>query len=171
MAGTITIRDIVKTQKRCVKHITLSNYEFDTPLDDVIALAYRIGITGSSFDAIGGANGLPFISGITAGSPKISRVRWSWQNNTSSPSMALIFHDGQGSESEDRLLHPPNETAYSYQNAIVLNGTDGDFSFESFSIKNSATTPTGFLYLSDSRYDGFIPVGTVTGTMTVEFVL
>jgi len=169
------IQDLVRQNRRCVKHITISQYRLISNLDASLKTNDTlIGVTGSAFDPIGGFYGPAFVAGITNGSAKLSRVSWNFTPNDVGqdvPSMTLMWQDN--SLGIDLLKALPTNNNGKY-NAVVMSGSNGDFSVEKFTISNPSTTPSGYLYLVHTSYDGntLIPSSNyVSGSMTLEFVL
>lgn len=130
-----TKQNLVTTQRR---HVAKINFNSESS-------AYTFGLTGSAFDAIGGADGVPFIAGITAQTPSLSRVVWTANGAT------FGYH----------LKFGPDTS--SGTTAMSVFGTNGEFAFERMTIKNDATTPNGIFHVK--------PTATVTGTVILEFVL
>jgi len=130
-----TKQNIVVTQRRHVAKINFANE----------SATYTFGLTGSAFDAIGGANGAPFIAGITAATPSLSKVLWTANGAT------FGYHLKFGPDTSNGIT------------AMSLYGANGEFSFERLTIKNNAPVPDGNFLI--------IPTATVTGTVILEFVL
>ena len=126
-------QDLVTTQRR---YVTKVNFFAEST-------AVSFGITGTAFDAIGGADGQPFVSGITANRATLSKVLWTANAN-------------------GYTLKWGPDTA-SGATAIALYGTNGEFAFERCTLRNNAGTPDGTFHIK--------PTGTVTGTVIMEFVL
>jgi len=129
----ITRQDLVTTQRR---YVTKVNFIAD-------ATSTSFGVTGSAFDAIGGADGQPFVSGITANRATLSKVLWTANANGYA------------------LKWGPNTA--SGATAMYLYGNNGEFTFERCTLRNNAGTPDGTFHI--------VPTGTVTGTVIMEFVL
>ena len=128
-------QNLVVTQKR---NVTKINFNGETA-------PYVLGITGSAFDAIGGADGAPFVSGITNGTATISKLIWSVNGATS----GFILTWGP--------TGPTGATAMS------IYGSNGEFLFEKMALHNDAIQPNGTLVIS--------PQTSVIGTLIIEFGL
>lgn len=128
-------QNIVTSQRRHVAKIDFS----------AESASLTFGLTGSAFDAIGGSDGVPFIAGITAQTPALSRVLWTANGATFGYHLKFGPDDSNGAT------------------AMSIFGTNGEFSFERMTIKNKATTPDGVFHVK--------PTAVVTGTVILEFVL
>lgn len=126
---------LVSTQRRLVKKYQLSAQ----------TTAITSGITGSAFcngATAGGANDVFYqmTVGITANTAKLSGIK------SSCNARYLLSYEGT-----------PGVTAFDSGGAGNI-----DFTFERFTIPNTATTPTGNIIITPS---------TATGTIILEFVL
>jgi len=130
-----TKQNLVTTQRR---HVAKVNFVAESA-------GMSFGLTGSVFDAIGGADGVPFIAGITAQTPSLSRIIWTSNGST------FGYHLKFG---------PDNNSGMT---AMSVFGTNGEFAFERMTVKNTAPTPDGFFHVK--------PTAVVTGTVILEFVL
>jgi len=160
--GRLFVTTEVVNFKRCIKHIILSNYSAN-PLLEGLATAL-IGVTGSSFNPYGSPTGDSYVANITGSTAKISRIKWSLSSSQDPVPISLVF-----SESGDQFVDPPSGNLSKI--GFTISGSDGDLDFDRFSIKNTATNPSGSLYLIYSNYDGVTPSPIVNGTIDIEFVL
>lgn len=130
-----TKQNLVTTQRRFVAKVNFGNE----------SAGLSFGITGSAFDAIGGADGQPFVKSITANTANLSKVIWT----------------SNGSTFGYNLKWGPNTA--NGATAMSVFGTNGEFLFERMTVRNDAGTPDGFFHV--------IPTATVSGTVILEFVL
>lgn len=128
-------QNLVVTQKRNVTKINFNNE----------SAAYVLGITGSAFDAIGGADGVPYIAGVTSNTASITKLIWSVNGATS----GFVLTWGPAGASG--------------ATAMGIFGSNGEFLFEKMSLRNNAVDPNGTLIIT--------PQTTVIGTLIIEFGL